>query len=202
MMITPTKSIKDLPEQIILEDCIDIFEERIYGWHLHVAKQMLKTMTQGEETISDRTIPHSEYAVLQVVMSFFETIAKYYDGFDKTGSSRLYFRRGIRICFGSSEVPEGETADHILDCLYDRVRNPLYHATSAVGIEFSLAPWVVVGLVEGRNEIIINIDNFVDILVQHLRNYCKRLRNPGEIELRAKFLRRFEFDMKAPEAIP
>jgi hypothetical protein len=51
--------------------------------------------------------PHAEYAVLDILMSYFEMIAKYREGYLRTNKSRIYFKKGVRFVYPELNKKKG-----------------------------------------------------------------------------------------------
>ncbi len=64
------------------EQKIELFADSVRGWQLDVAERLIA---------SD---PHSGLAVLSIVLSYFEMMAKYRDGYAAKGKSKEYFSKG------------------------------------------------------------------------------------------------------------
>ena len=112
--ISPRHTSDDFPHGLKLEDKIEIFIARVEGWHLGPAKAMV-----------EKQIPHRAFALLLIISSYFEMIAKYRDGFAADGKSGYYFKAGLKEVFPQMSIPSNES---VLDALYTKVRNGLYHA--------------------------------------------------------------------------
>jgi hypothetical protein len=66
-----------------LEEKVAIFADRVWGWQLNVADRM-------------RADAHAGFAILAVVASYFEMIAKYQEGFVGPGASKDHFKKGVQ----------------------------------------------------------------------------------------------------------
>ena len=86
---------------------IEVFYERIWGWQLHVAEICLNGGRSHDGRDTAEAIPHSAFAAMQIMLSYFEMIAKYEDGFvpktPKQGESPKYFKRGVQSVFPALE---------------------------------------------------------------------------------------------------
>lgn len=98
--ITPKHLFSDFTLPLTIEQKITIFFERADGWQLEIAD----LLTKGVYDKKGKRIETSEsaYAVLHIVFSFFEMIAKYEEGYigDK---SKSYFKKGMISIFPESE---------------------------------------------------------------------------------------------------
>jgi hypothetical protein len=95
---------------------VDIFEDAVLGWQLDVA-QALAASPGGPNR-------HTGFAILSIVASYFEMIAKHRAGFprDKEGASAQYFCKGVQSVF---DAFAGQTDVH-LKPLYEHMRCGLY----------------------------------------------------------------------------
>lgn len=90
--LSPSYHDTDFSLPFSLEDKITLFEDRILGWKLNIADQLIN----GSQEKSP--IRHSGYATLDIVFSYFEMIAKYEAGFTG-GESKKYFKQGVYSVF-------------------------------------------------------------------------------------------------------
>lgn len=80
---------------------IELFFERIDGWILGIADQCING--------GDKGIPHSGFAVLAMVFSYFEFIAKCQAGYRGSDLCGDYFKQGVRSVFPELQgTSEGE----------------------------------------------------------------------------------------------
>jgi hypothetical protein len=183
-----------------IENKIEIFYEQCYGWQLHIADLMANGgRGLGSDDTQYKPLRHSGFAVLQLCLSYFETIGKFRDGYTKPDKSGHYFRCGFKSIFASLiaglPVP---ILDALIDRLYQDGRNGLYHA-SMVGRNLGL------GQCEGAFQfvlpdqhtlpdgfLVICPENLPRILKEHLTEFRKELLNPNNAELRANFEKRFD----------
>jgi len=87
---------------------IEIFQDRVNGWMLDIAKQC-------------NEIPHSGFAVLSIILSYFEMIGAFNKGdTDHTGSNE--FKDGIRLVFQEFKNHDSELGE-----LYRLCRCGMYH---------------------------------------------------------------------------
>ncbi|MCD4673288.1 MAG: hypothetical protein K8R77_11550 [Anaerolineaceae bacterium] len=110
--ISPNYTTLDFPGDWTLDNKIDVFVDRIEGWQIGIAKEIIQ-----------KKIPHRGFALLHIVFSYFEMVGKYLTGYVGSNKSKYYFRKGVRATF-----PEIETEEEaLLNALYSSVRNGLYH---------------------------------------------------------------------------
>jgi hypothetical protein len=180
--ISPRHTADEYIEHWTLEDKIEVFIDRIEGWYLGVAKEIIK-----------RNIPGRDLALLHLVSSFFEMISKYNSGYLGEGQSKEHFRKGVRLVFPGIE-PE---ADDFIDALYKGMRNGLYHVgrpAPNVIIDRNLPGSI--GYNAQDNMIMVSSDQLVEDVSIRFEAYARALRNPANIELRANFEKRFDSDNK------
>ena len=180
--ISPRYTVDDFIEHWTLEDKIEVFIDRIEGWYLGVANEIIK-----------RDIPGRDLALLHLVSSFFEMISKYNSGFLGEGKSKEHFKKGVRLVFPDIE-PE---ADDFINALYKSVRNGLYHIGRPgpnVIIDRNLPGSV--GYNTQDNMIMVSPDQFVEDISIRFKAYARALQIPSNIELRSNFEKRFDSDNK------
>jgi len=179
----------DFPRPWDLETKITIFYERVYGWQLNVADICAN---------SEQTIPHSDFAVLQILLSYFETIAKYEAGFvprRKEGKSEQFFKKGVHSVFPRLVSENPGHVEHLLDTLYSKARCGLYHSSmTGVGVAIGAIDDKAIALDSAGSVLVINTHRLPGALKQHLAEYRDKLLEPSNSELRRNFEKRFDFD--------
>jgi hypothetical protein len=182
MWISPNHQDTDFVEPWTLDDKITIFLDRTDGWQLAIAEQA-------------GAIPHSGFAVLHVILSYFETTSKYHAGFAQHGQSKNHFNQGVELVFPTiAEIPP-DVREAILSDLYGGARCGLYHAGMT-------AAHIALGPIEGGDihynpvtrRIVIDPHRLTKTLRGHLAAYGQRLRDPANADLRNRFEQRFEYD--------
>lgn len=209
MFVSPNYEASDFPILCSIDAKITIFEDRIFGWKLDIADQLVNGVV-GPDGNQDRfPVPHSGYAALDIVFSYFEMIAKYEDGYLDFGKSKHYFRQGVYSVFPTmrnhqipAEVPGVQgivvsLVDYVLDLMYIGVRCGLYHSGSTSGrvvlSEGFRGPFIF----DPQNiSLGINHRLLVPKLKEHFTSYIKRLRDEGNQELRNNFEARYDFDSR------
>lgn len=210
--ISPHYKLSDFEQPLTMESKTEIFKDRVLGWKLNIADYIINggvnTIGVGDEIIIPK-IPHTGYAVLDIVFSYFEMIAKFIDGFEQKGKSKYYCELGLKRVFpplfsqkkGSFENQQitvnGEkvfVTDHIVNILYESIRCGLYHSGVATGpvvlsseFETPLTYYPYKGL------LYVNPHILVKILIADFEKYIAELNNPENELLRTNFLRRFDF---------
>lgn len=207
MWISPSYQDTDFRHPLSADDKITVFADRIIGWKLDIADQVINGKKQADGSFERSPIPHSGYAALDIVFSYFEMVAKYEDGFAQVGRSNQYFKSGVYAAFpdlkqppGSANVPgvQGKTVsivEYALNVMYEGIRCGLYHSgitngkvvlTGSIQQPMALDPQNMV--------LIINPHLLVPALKVHFLSYIHRLKDPQNKDLRQKFEARFDFD--------
>jgi len=166
----------DFPEypNLTLEHKIDIFEDRVLGWHLEIAEYMIII---NEDKICNRyskIMQHNGFAVLSVIFNYFEMIAKYKDPNIK-GSKRL-FRLGFEDVYPKYKNTE------CAKIIYKEGRNAMYHAgITGKGITICGGFKKSIEYNDNNKQIGINPHIMVRELKKHFLMYISKLRKskPG-----------------------
>ena len=111
--ISPSHYSDDFSEGFSIDDKIAIFIARVEGWQLGIAQALI-----------NKQVPDRGFALLHIVVSLFEMIGKYRDGYVDRWKSKHYFKEGARYVFQKDLAEEDEK---FLDNLYTNVRSGLYH---------------------------------------------------------------------------
>jgi len=168
-----------------IEDWIDIFEDRITNWIFRQARFLLES-------------PHSEYAIVQLLLPYFEAIAMYMKGQDSHGKSKQFFKEGFKTVFSSPGNPE-HVLLRIADVLYEDARCGFFHDNmirSRIFFANDVPEAINLNLprVNGKIDlngdikaIIINAEKFLDEVESHFKMYIEQLRNKNNHDLRKNF---------------
>lgn len=210
MWISPNHKNTDFQPPLSLDDKISIFEDRVIGWKLDIADQVINGKKLQNGTKEHPGIPHSGYATLDILFSYFEMIGKYEAGFTQNIESEKYFKAGVISVFpsinevkSSTKVP-GVTGkvvpvvDFLLENMYKGIRCGLYHIgatnTRVVLTGGTQNPFSI----DLQNLIlVVNPHLLVGVLKGHFVSYIARLRDPNNHDLRSNFEARFDFDNNA-----
>lgn len=201
MWISPSWQDTDFEQPLSIEDKITIFEDRTIGWKLDIADQAIN----GSE---DKTpIPHSGYAAMDIVFSYFEMISKYEKGYAQIGQSEKHFKLGVYAVFPWMKQHQVQTnipgvvgqvkslTDYVLDLLYKGVRCGLYHSGITNGrIVITSGIYEPMALDLQNMVLIINPHLLVPAIMAHFNTFISRIRDPNNRELRKNFETRFDFD--------
>jgi hypothetical protein len=194
--ITPYSLDTDFSWPLVFEDKVRIFYERIVGWQLNVAQACINGMLACDGTQTG-PVPRSGYAVLQIVLSYFEMIAKMKQGYASSGQSERHFRMGVRDVFPQLRGYDRGVVDDLLVILYRSGRCGLYHGGLTGGrimIVGEDAPALTYD--PEAQYLAINPQRLVPTLREHLEAYVKALESPDNTRLRRNFERRFDYLME------
>lgn len=192
MWISPNHTLEEFGGQLSLGNKITIFEDRTLGWQIDVADVLIngRSGVPGLEDVPRN--PHAGFAVLSIVFSYFEMIAKLEDGFAGEGRSREYFERGFASVFPDLMRHPPATAKAVLGRLYSSVRCGLYHmGITAPGVLLSGDFQYPVMFSNDGRALLINPLLLPEVLRRHLRSYVARLRDQANVDLHRKFEARF-----------
>jgi len=192
--VTPERYRSDLALPLSVDDKITIFWERVDGWQLGIADQIINGVKDKNGKTIIEPIPDSAFAVLHIVLNFFETVAKYREGYAGKYKANLYFKRGVKAVFPELAQHSKDLIDRLLEMLYGETRCGLYHcgfSSSKVFVRSDINGSI--GLTrEGR--LVINPQILVPNLRKYLKRYVERLHDINNTELRRNFEKRFDYD--------
>jgi len=176
--ISPYHYDTDFPNGLSFDQMLDIFAARIQGWQIDPAEHLLKVDI------------HAGFAVLSILMSYFETIAQFERGRTSDKESPDFFIHGFGMVFPhyQHEMPENVYKTKVKR-LYHAVRSGLYHDSmtrSDVLIHGQLPD--AISLFADSNEILINPHKLPIEIKNHLHRYLRYLRS-SENEQHAKILK-------------
>jgi len=184
--ISPHYKNSDFPSGISLDQKIDIFSDQVIGWQLDIAQQCVDK------------IPNSGFAVLHIIFSYFEMIAKSIDGYNGKNRSREYFKKGFIYVFKDvvkkdPEINDPNILEKVIYSVYDNVRCGLYHigmteANVKISLDYKYPIYYIIKL----KELQINHSILIKTMLQHFNSYIVQLRDPQNIDLRKNFNRHFQ----------
>jgi hypothetical protein len=185
MRVSPKYTIEKLRAQRV-EDSIDVYEDRVNGWLLNHARSLAER-------------PHSEYAVLALLIGYFEPHASYLLGQDSRNKSKKCFREGFLDVFPGAESHTAGMSmppnfrENLADALYEEARCGVsheglirrrillsYRTTEAIGVSVKKSTGNI-------DAICINPRRVLDDITAHLDRYVSALRDPKNVDLRQKF---------------
>ena len=186
MWISPKYQDTDFKWPFSLDDKIKIFEDSTMGWQLTIANKIVNV-----------SIAHSGYAVLRIILSYFEMIAKHRNGYDKVGKSDCYFKQGVYSVFPELKNESQNVVVEFLDAFYKDGRCGLYHG-SKTGPKVILTGELEIPIkfYTEDKKLIINPGELVKVLIDHFQSYVDDLRDQNNEQLRNDFEKRFDFERK------
>jgi len=163
---------------LTLENCIDVFEDRMNGWMLDWAVHLNKK-------------EHAGFAALHIGLAYFESIAVFIKGKDSNGKSKSFFKFGFAEVYKAKLDNWSKTIqDEIKDLFYKQGRCGSFHsgiAKKEIGLEDG--DLFTVRLSNARvDSIWVDRYKFIEAISNHLKEYVLKLRNPSETELRLNFV--------------
>lgn len=179
MWVSPRYQDTDFPKPWSFQAKVTVFADQVFGWQLDVADDL-------------KTNAHAGFAILSIVLSYFETIGKFEAG-DPARLSRRRFKQGIQSVIGPLATAEQlDIPPELVDALYEDVRCGMYHSSiTSEKIVLTSEPrelfqWNGILLV-------INPHQLVDVVRRHFAKYVGRLMSgdPADADVRRKFERVF-----------
>ncbi|MFH1113455.1 MAG: hypothetical protein V1792_06000 [Pseudomonadota bacterium] len=171
---------------------ISIFEDKINGWMLNIAEEL------------DAKIPHSGYAILSIVLSYFEMIVHYRDGktedldeLEKGGRPALpsaeLFKEGVLWVVNDMGWPQKnqDEIERFQHMLYDFMRCGLFHSGIAYHKVWVSGHFGQVYVFRG-DDLIIDPKLLTKELKDHFDNYIGELRKGTNPSLVKNFEKRFD----------
>ena len=192
--VTPYHQDSYFPRPLSLESKIQIFRERTLGWQLDIADACINGRQDANE-VQLGPIPHSGFAVLHIVLSYFEMIAQMkgiYLEIPNKGK-RNYFMAGVLDVFPDLRHYDPAVTDEVLRILYVSARCGLYHAgMTAKRVSLAKSEPEPLSYYARDRHLTINPHALVRVLRQHLKSYVTELRDPQNQELRQAFEKGFD----------
>jgi hypothetical protein len=198
MWVTWKHNDTDLSWPLTFELKVDLFYEQALGWQLHIADLVANGGTAfGEEGQREGKtvypIRHSGFAVLQICLSYLETIG-YYTG--ESAGSKAAFRKGVAEVFPNLMKAYPGLAAEFADSLYRDARCGLYHNARSAKVGLGWPPEsAAVAYLNGR--VIVNPERLPKVLKAHLEHFRAALLDESNQQLREAFERRFDQDSRA-----
>lgn len=100
LWVAPGIRLKDVPKNLTLDYKIDVFSARINGWKMDIADYLIngKIIENKKGSLKIEGNPNAGYATLDILLSYFEMIGKYQEGYIGKNYA-LYFENGFRSVF-------------------------------------------------------------------------------------------------------
>src|SRR5579863_8335553 len=169
-----------------IEEKIEIFYQRTLGWQLQIADLLANGGHPLGESCTVRPLAHSGFAVLQICLSYFETIGHYEDhGAPPRGvGSEAYFKKGVRSVFPQLLTNNNENVvDELLAKLYGGARCGLYHNSMTVpNVGLGQPPGgEAMGYDPNTKLLAISPERLPKALKQHLESFRAHLLDPVNV---------------------
>lgn len=192
--VSPRFKKSELTFPLSLDKMIDIFEDRVQGWQIIIADQAYRGVLDSKKKRVSSGIPHSGFAVLLILLSYFEMVAKFEAG-DTSKDSGVWFKAGIKSVYPelSSKIEQDKVM--ILARFYKGARCGLYHAAMTSKQVFVSGDVSTFDYDASNGKLIINPGDMIDRISSHFEAYIQRLRDLKQTTLRANFERKFKKDI-------
>ena len=186
----------DLPLGSPVEKKIEVFQARVWGWQLHIGDLVVNGGKSHDKKEVLKKFPHSGFAALQILMSYFEMIARYETGNENSDSKELFIQGMISVFPEITTYPYAATRN-LLNKLWADVRCGFYHLSkpgSGLGVSAIGKP---LEFTEDPPHITIDPRKFACAVEEHFQNYIARLKDPTQTALRATFEKRFNRELES-----
>jgi hypothetical protein len=190
MKITWKHDSKDLSWPLSFEKKVEIFYERTLGWQLHIADIVSnggKPLSLEGDLPEHRPVPHGGFAVLQICLSYFETIAQYQSA--RKQKPATLFKEGVHAVFPELTRRNRAIVEAFLGVLWQQARNGLYHVSmTRPGVELGQpGKDIAMAFNPSSNQLVINPHILPRALKKHLKSYRDQLLDAKNVELRRNF---------------
>ncbi len=176
------------------DDRVRVYEDQIRGWFLEPTKALLP-------------VPNSAFAVLHILMGYFEHHAIYRYGASSEGKSKEFFRRGFTAVFPKAHQSEPAGPDlqavseWLAEAMYSDARCGLFHewmARQRIAVTDKPELMRAFGRIGDITGVVINAGKFLAMIETHFAQYIGRLKDPSNTALRAAFNAGWESRTKTP----
>jgi len=200
MWITWKHQDRELSWPLSFEQKVELFYEQALGWQLHIADLVANGGNafgeQGQrEGTAVSSVRHSGFAVLQICLSYFETIGRY----TGVGSgSKAAFGKGVLEVFPELAADTSDRTTAVIDSLYKDARCGLYHNVRSARVGLGWPPdGAAIAYDSPSARVVVNPERLPKVLKAHLERFCDALLNKENEALQAVFETRFDVDMGA-----
>lgn len=197
MWITWNYQDTDLSWPLTFEQKVDLFYQRALGWQLHIADMVANGGTAfGEEGRREgkvvSPIRHSGFAVLQICLSYFETIG-HYTG--KHSGSEDAFCKGLHAVFPDLAKAEPALAKEFAKSFYKDARCGLYHNTQTARVALGQpSGGAAIAYDLKHRRVIVSPERLPRMLKDHVERFRHALLEQQNKRLRAAFEAEFDRD--------
>lgn len=158
------------------EHKIRLFKEQIKGWQLNIAN----FLTQN--------CPHSDYAILSILLSYFENIGRFWHGDISSEKVSFYFNEGVKEVYrGNKSVITNSNN------IYKFARCGIYHIGLTQGFIKIDCYGVESIFIDKNNMLCICPNKLIIDLNSHFDDYIQQLINKSNKQLSNNFGKRFDF---------
>jgi hypothetical protein len=161
-----------------VDEMIDRIEFSVTCRQLGIAEIMASEFLNE---CSAHPLKESGYAILSVVVSYFEMIAQFINGEDSEKKSPKFFVQGFRAVY-----PATPLTDDDIKKVYRVVRCGMYHG-GMTKMGTHLSRYFMNGFTLQGSDIFINPGRVIDEIKRHFIGYVARLRNLANTAERANF---------------
>jgi hypothetical protein len=186
----------EFPLPWTFEQKVDVFYHRILGWQLHIADIVAnggKPFSEKNDADELKSIRHSGFAVLQICLSYFETVGKHQEINHQEKSPTELFKQGVHAVFPNLGEQDESISNKFLDMLYEGARCGLYHSSMTMpGIFLGNCSSAMLFKLNPKPHLIISPENLPKSLKHHLDTYRNELLKKENQKLRYNFEMRFD----------
>jgi len=160
-------------------DLVEVFRDRVDGWQLAIAEEMLR---QVEDSATYPAMRHAGYTLISVVFSYFEMVGQII-GRGQQPSPTEDFVRGFKDVYPKTRLTTGE-----IKIIYGRVRCGMYHdGYTKRGVYISSRYKQTFEMKKGI--VLLNPHLLIPDLRTHFGALTLRLEDPRNKKLRANLLK-------------
>lgn len=165
------------------DEKISVFEDRVDGWHLKAAEEMLRQIESKQPPV----MQHAAYALISVVFSYFEMVGQIVKrrAGEKAGATGD-FVRGFKNVFPATSLTDAQ-----VEIVYDRIRCGMFHngyTKKGVHIDGGFTE-----VFEYKNNVVLlNPHLLVPAIRQHFTGLVALLKDPANTDERTRFLDLFD----------
>ena len=160
-----------------IDDLITIFDDRVDGWQLRIAEEMLTQI--GDASTPD--MKHCGYALISVVVSYFEMAGQLFKPVKNSPSPGRDFEAGFRDVYPKTPLQSSE-----IGRIYDGVRCGMYHSGYTKRGVFIDGTFPTSFAVE-PDCVLLNPHLLIPELRANFASLIPRLRNTANTDMRLNF---------------
>jgi hypothetical protein len=199
IFIAPGIKDSDVSIPPTFEEKVRIFNARMVGWKLAIADALINGYT---DTVGSKHpgIPEAGYAVMDIIFTYFEPIAKYACGCLHDNKSGVFFKKGVHLVFPRlNESVDAKAVKYVEETLWEAVRCGIYHSGMTKGNVMITGEIQKPIYVQSDQSLAINPHLLVKAVMAHLEHYTKQLVQLGPSkQISRNFIARFDHDHRKP----